>query len=168
MLLLYKLLAANADRHVSPPKAVAGKVWSMVDSRSEPNVANCKNVFPANTIRESPGQRQGLQYKGADGSLIPNEGECYVTHREANGSQFQFTVQHAQVHCPTLSVSELVSRDCAVTFHKLGGHIAYPDGRKIRCVAKEGVFSVLITVVNQDFRRRGRQRSLSRASTRGL
>ena len=88
------------------------------------------------------------QYKGADGSLIPNEGECHVTHREANGSTFSFTFQHAQVHCPILSVSELISRECTVTFHKLGGHIAYPDGRRIRFVAKEGVFFVLLNVLD--------------------
>ena len=123
----------------------------MIDSGSQPNVANCKKTFPHLKIEPSEGQLQGLQYKGADGSLIANEGECHVTHRDSSGSTFQFTFQHAQVHCPIIRVSQLVSRDCVATFHKLGGHIAYPDGRKLRFVAKEGVFFVLLNVLDASF-----------------
>ena len=146
-----QMLTANVNYNVAPPRAVKGKAWTMLDSGSQPNVANCKKVFPHLQVQESEGQRRGLQYKGADGTLIPNEGECHVVHRENNGDTFKVTVQHAQVHCPILSMSELVSRDCVITFHKLGGHIAYPDGRRIRFVAKEGVFFVLINILDQDF-----------------
>ena len=76
----------------------------------------------------------------ADGTLVPNEGQVHIVHQDAGGSSFRSTFQHANVHCPILSVSELVNRDCVVTFYKAGGHIQYPDGRKIRFVAKEGVF----------------------------
>ena len=153
MFRLQQMLTANVNHKVAPlpPRAVAGKVWTMIDSGSQPNVAHCKKTFPHLKVRESEGQKRGLQYKGADGSLIANEGECHVTHREANGSTFQFVFQHAQVHCHILSVSQLVSRDCVVTFHKLGGHIAYPDGRKIRFIANEGVFVVRLNVLDIDF-----------------
>ena len=147
---LHQMLTANVDHKVKPPRAIAGKVWSMLDSGSQPNVADCKKTFPHLKIRESAGQRQGLQYTGADGSLIPNEGECQVVHREADGTTYKVTVQHARVHCQILSVSELVFRDCVVTFHKAGGHITYPDGRRIRFVAKEGVCFVLLNALDQD------------------
>ena len=156
MLMLHKMLTANASRDVLPPKAVQGKKWTMLDSGSEPNVANCKKEFPNHQIKESPGQRQGLLYKGANGALIPNEGEVDLVHRENDGSTFDFKFQHADVHCPILSVTYLVTRDCWVTFHKHGGHISYPDGRKIRFIAKGGVFVVLLNIVSPDFVRQGK------------
>ena len=99
------MLTANVDKTVPPPPPVAGKQWCMVDSGSEPNVVDGPRVFPNHPIRESPGQRRGLQYKGANGALIPNEGELDITHRESDGSMFRFTFQHAKVHCPILSVT---------------------------------------------------------------
>ena len=44
MMKLEKLLTANADRHVAPPRALPGGKWTMLDSGSEPNVANCKEL----------------------------------------------------------------------------------------------------------------------------
>ena len=86
-------------------------------------------------------------YKGANGALIPNKGEIDVLHCEVDGTRYPYTFQHADVHCPILSVTQFVTRDCTVTFHKLGGHIMYPDGRRIRFVAKGGVFFVLLNVM---------------------
>ena len=80
-------------------------------------------------------------------------------HKECNGTLYGFVFQNAKVHCPILSVTELVVRDCSVTFHNHGGHILYPDGRKIRCVAKAWVFFVMLNIMppeSQAFRRRGR------------
>ena len=96
-------------------------------------------------------------YKMADGTLIPNQGETDVQHRESDGSTFSFTFQHAEVHCPILSVTYLVTRDCSVTFHKRGGHIAYPDWRRTRFVANGGVFFVLLNIMKPEFTRHGRQ-----------
>ena len=153
---LEKLLTSSVNKNVAPPLSVYGKVWAMLDSGSQPTVANCKQTFPHHPLEESEGQRRGLKYKVADGTLVPNEGQVHVTHRDGQGKSFQFTFQHANVHCPILSVSELVNRDCIVTFHKMGGHIQYPDGRKIRFIAKEGVFFfVELNVVDPDFHRRG-------------
>ena len=127
----------------------------MLDSGSQPTVANCKQVFPQHIIEESEGQRSGLRYKVASGTLVPNEGQVHVNHKDPDGTLFKFACQHANVHCPILSVSELVNKDCVVTFHKLGGHIRYPDGRRIRFVAKEGVFFVELDVMDPDVQRRG-------------
>ena len=67
------------------------------------------------------------------------------------------TVQHANVNCQILSVSELVNRDCVVTVYKSCGHIQYLDGRKPRFIAKEGVFFVLLNVAHPEFHRLGGQ-----------
>ena len=80
-----------------------------------------------------------------------------MIHREKDGSLFDFTFQHADVHTPILSVTYLVTRDCRVTFHKYGGHISYPDGRRIRFVAMGGVFFVLLDIMKPGFTRLGRQ-----------
>ena len=130
-------------------------IWAMINPGSEPTVANCKMEFPQHVIRESAGQRSGLMYKMADGTLIPNQGETDVVHAESDGPKFNVTFQHAEVHCPIVSVTYLVTRDCSVTFHKYGGHIAYPDGRRIRFVAKGGVFFVLLNIAEPDFHRPG-------------
>ena len=66
---------------------------------------------------------------------------------EENGDTFDFKFQHAKVHCPILSVDELVTKHCEVTFHNKGGHISYPDGRRIRFVRKQGVFFVARSVL---------------------
>ena len=153
------LTSAVNKKHVKPPLEIMGKVWAMLDSGSQPTIANCKKAFPGHELMESDGQRRGLQYKVADGRLVPNEGRVQVTHVDKDGAAFNFTFQHANVHCPILSVSELVHKDCVVTFHKSGGHILYPDGRRIHFVAKEGVFFVALNVASPDqgFTRRGSQ-----------
>ena len=152
---LHKMLTSNVDKSSSPPPATAGRVWAMIDSGSEPNVANCKVSFPAHEVVESEGQRNGLQYKAADGSLIPNQGEVKVQHVAKDGQCFNFTFQHAAVHCPILSVTDLVLQDCWVTFHRRGGYILYPDGRKINCVAKAGVFFAQLNIAHPDVHMRG-------------
>ena len=90
--------------------------------------------------------RKGVVYKGANGALIPNQGEATIRHKEADGNVYEFIFQHADVHCPIISVTQLVTRDCTVTFHRLGGHIAYPDGSRIKFISKGGVFFVLLNV----------------------
>ena len=102
---LERMLTSNVDTSVPPPPPVAGKVWVMVDSGSEPNVCDGPLVFPKHPIRESAGQRSGLQYKGANGALIPNEGELDITHRESDGSRFRSAFQNAKVHCAILNVT---------------------------------------------------------------
>ena len=155
---LERLLTASMNKNVKPPLSTYDKVWAMLDSGSQPTVANCKVVFPHHKLEESEGQRAGLQYKVADGTLVPNEGQVQIVHQDAGGSSFRSTFQSAKVHCPILSASELVNRECIVTFTKSGGHIQYPDGRNIRYMAKEGVFFVELNVQEPDFRRRGSQR----------
>ena len=91
-------------------------------------------------------------YTGANGALIPNEGETKVQHISKNGQLFDFVFQHASVHCPILSVTELVLQDCWVTFHRRGGYILYPDGRKLNFVAKDGVFFAQLNIAPPDFR----------------
>ena len=86
-------------------------------------------------------------YKAADGSLIPNQGEIDITHIQPDGEHYQFTFQNAPVHSIILSVRELVTKDCTVTFHKDGGHITYPSGKKIAFVNKDGVFFVALNVL---------------------
>ena len=119
----------------------------MVDSGSQPNVADCPREFPQHPIRPSEGQKIGLSYKAADGSLIPNEGEIQIQHLEADGTVYDFTIQNAKVHCPIISVRYLVTRDCIVTFHREGGFIQYPTGKRINVVVKDGVFFVGLRVL---------------------
>ena len=116
IMLLENMIAASVNHKVSPPPPVAGKKWSMVDSGSQPTVADCPKEFPNHKIFESEGQRNGLKYKVVAGDLIPNLGEVHIQHREADGTVSNFTVQNAKVHCPIVSVRELVSKDCSVTF----------------------------------------------------
>ena len=51
-------------------EAYSPKEVSMADSGSQPNVANGPVDFPAHSIRESPGQRDGVRYKRADGPFV--------------------------------------------------------------------------------------------------
>ena len=82
----------------------------------------------------------------ADGTLIPNLGQCKIVRQEHDGELYDFTFQHAKVHSIIISVLDLVTKYCMVTFHKAGGHISYPSGKKIECVIKEGVFFVALNV----------------------
>ena len=153
MFRLHQLLTANAGRSVKPPPSIAGKPWTMPKSGSEPNNANCKNVCRDHAIHESEGQRRGLKYKGADGTLVPNQGEVHVQHREKDCKTYSFTFQHAEAHCPIMSVTQLATRDCTVTFHKLGGHVMYPIGENM-FVAKDCVFFVMLDILHPDVHRR--------------
>lgn len=147
IMMLENMIAASVDYNVPPPPAVAGKKWSMVDSGSQPTVADCEKEFPHHRVHPSAGSKSGLKYKAANGELIDNLGEVHIRHLESDGTIYNFTFQHAKVHCPIVSVRELVSRDCSVTFHKYGGRIQYPSGKKIRFVLKGGVFFVLLNVL---------------------
>ena len=107
----------------------------------------CRNKFPLHKVHESAGSRSGLKYKAANGELIANLGEVHLQHKEADGSIYDFTFQHAEVHCPIMSVRQLVEKDCEVTFHKYGGYIRYPNNKKVRFVTKGGVFFVLLNIL---------------------
>lgn len=146
-------------KSAKPPLEVMGKVWAMLDSGSQPTIANCRKVFPDHVLQEPDGRRRGLKYKVADGRLVPNQGQVQVKHIDKDGATFDFTFQHANVHRPILSVSELVHKGCVDTFHKAGGHIQYPDGRRIHFVSKEGVFFAALnfTWSDKEFPMRGGQ-----------
>ena len=116
--LLRQMLTSNVNKEVLPPKGIIGKKWSMVDSSSQPNVADIPKEFPKHPIRVSDCQKAGLCYKGADGSLIPNLGESDIIHVEADGEQYTFTFKNANIHCPIHSVRYLATRDCTVSVHK--------------------------------------------------
>ena len=83
------------------------------------------------------------------------KGEIDIVHVEPDGEMCEFTIQHANVHCTILGVRYLVTRDCSMTFHNFGRHITYPDGRRIRFVAKGGVVFVLLNVMQPGFPGRG-------------
>ena len=89
----------------------------------------------------------GVKYYNANGGEIPNGGEITLTHRDEPQGDFDFTFQNAKVHCPIVSVKELVIKGCEVSFHDRGEHISYPDGRRIRFVRKQGVFFVQLKVL---------------------
>ena len=57
ILKLEQMLCANmkADTRVPPPPPVRGKAWFMLDSGSEPNVADCSAVFPKHDINMNAG-----------------------------------------------------------------------------------------------------------------
>ena len=67
MKMIESMLASNVGRSVPPPKPIPGTELAVVDSGAQPNVANGPVDFPAHSIRESPGQRDGVRYKRAHG-----------------------------------------------------------------------------------------------------
>ena len=119
----------------------------MVDSGSQQTVGDCEKEFPQHVIHPSEGPQAGLKYKVASGARVPNEGEVHVKHTEFDWTVYDFTFQHATVHCPIVSVRERVMKDCWVTFHKNGGHIEYPNGKTVRFVTRGGVLFVLLNVL---------------------
>ena len=129
--MLQQMLTANVDRSVLPPKRLNTRKWKTVDSGSQPNVADCRREFPDHAIHTSEGQKMGLRYKAADGSLIANEGEVHIQHQEDDGEVYDFTVQHAKVQCTIISVRYLVTRDCIVTFQEEGAFIEHPSGKRL-------------------------------------
>ena len=47
--MLRQMLAPNVGKEVLPPKASAGRKWTMVDSGSQPSVAESSKEFPASS-----------------------------------------------------------------------------------------------------------------------
>ena len=72
---LRQMLTAQVDKSVRPPAPRRGRKWAMVDSGSQPNVADCAKEFPEHEIRVRAGQMSGLMYKGANGARIPTNGK---------------------------------------------------------------------------------------------
>ena len=98
-----------------------GRLWAMVDSGSEPTVADAKKHFPGHAV--VPSKHQGRKYSCANGSEIVNAGQVHITHRDVKHGDFEFTCENAPVHCPILSVRQLVEVGCSVTFKGKGGYI---------------------------------------------
>ena len=121
----------------------------MLDSGSEPTVANCELAFPDHPIQPSEGQRRGVKYVSATGGTVPNEGQVCITHRDPHLGDFDFVFQHAKVHVPIISVRHMVKdHKCRVIFYEDGGVIKYPDGRRLKFIMKSGVFFMLLNVVD--------------------
>ena len=118
-----------------PIQQFKDRVWTMLDSGSEPTVANCKVAFPNHPIEESPAQRRGVKYMSATGGTVANPGQVHVVHRNPRLGDFNFTFQHAPVQCPIISIRDRVKgHKPKVLFYEEGGVIKYPDGRRIRFV----------------------------------
>ena len=118
--ILEKWICSATKTGAKPPKSVRGKLWSMIDSRSEPTIAKCKQAFPDHTIVPSAGSKSGLQYMTASGDKVPNLAECHVVHRDPVHGDFKSCFQHAPVHVPIISVNGLVSVVCTVGFGQNG------------------------------------------------
>ena len=118
--MLENMFASNVDRSIAPPAPIPSKKWSMIDSGSQPTVADCPTEFPQHKVYESAGSKAGLQYRAANNSLIPNEGEVHIKHREADGQIYDFTFQHAKVHCPIVSVKEPQRQHDNVSNERMG------------------------------------------------
>ena len=145
---------ARKDQEARAPRnAPNGKVRSILDSGSVPTVANVTKFFTGATIRPSNAQAGGVKYINASGGGMPNLGEADITHYQPDGTRFDFTFQHADVHYPILSVNQLVNVGCRVTFRKKGGVITYADGRRLPFTCKKGVFFVLLDIDGPVFSR---------------
>ena len=120
----------------------------MIDSRSEPTIANCIRTFPDHTVQLSEAQKRGVRHVSATGTTVENQGQVDVTHRDPNIGDFHFTVQHADVHCPIVPADYFVGLKCKVLFSETGGIIKYPDGRRLRFACHGGVSFMLLNVVD--------------------
>ena len=156
IILLEKLIASNGEaKEVSGPAPRKDKAWTIVDSGSVPNVANCTKHFPGSQVRRSPGQDKGVKYVNASGGEIPNQGEADISHYDDKGVRYDFTFQHADVQYPILSVRYLVKLGCKVNFREHGGVAKYPDGRRLRFLCKKGVLFVMLDTNEPVFSRHG-------------
>ena len=104
----------------------------MIDSGSEPTIANCKDAFPGHKVVSSAGSKAGLQCMAASGDKVPNLGECHVVRRDAVQRDFKVCCQHAPVYVPTISEKDLVPVGCKVGFGQGRGWINYANGRKLK------------------------------------
>lgn len=148
--ILERFICSNSKKDVIPPKNVKNTIWAMVDSGSEPTVADAGKHFPRQTVRPSAGSKRGLKYMAANGQAIPNRGEFDITHADPKHGNFKFTFQDAPVHCPIISIRSLVDVGCSVTFKGKGSFIKYADGRKLNFVLKDGVYFIAINVLSPD------------------
>ena len=151
------------EKGAQPPKSVRGKLWAMIDSGSEPTIANCEQAVPDHKVVPSAGSKKGLKYMAASGDKVPNLGECHVVHRDPKQGDFKFCFQHAPVHLPIISVKVLVRVGCKVGCGRAGGWIKYPDGRKLNFTKRYGSFFILLErlppgckdIFGRDFHRPG-------------
>ena len=111
---------SNHDVLTVPPPAGSKDaiIWGMIDSGSNPMVADCPKYFPDHPIRPSKAQRNGVKYYSASGCAIKNEGEISVVHRGPCGKDFGLVIQNAKVACPIMSVRYFTRMNCEVVFKK--------------------------------------------------
>ena len=122
-------------------------VWALVDSGSAAHVADVRKEFPGAEIRPSEAQRKGVQYQGAGGQLMPNQGEACIPYLTPDG-QHRFTVfQNAAVGMPILSTSKIAEEDNLLMFHKRGGYIFHiPPNTCTPCIKILGGYFVKLRV----------------------
>ena len=81
------------------------------------------NVIPRrmvgkHRIRPSPGSKRGMNYVGAGGEKIANEGEADFPFESVEGHKASMIVQIAEVNKPLGSVAYFVDRDYRVVYDK--------------------------------------------------
>ena len=81
------------------------------------------NVIPRrmvgrHRIRPSAGSRRGMNYVGAGGEKIANEGEAEFPFESVEGHKTSMLVQIAEVNKPLGSVAYFVDRDYRVVYDK--------------------------------------------------
>ena len=122
-------------------------VWALADSGSAAHVANCRRIFPGAAIRQSQGQKDGVQFQAADGGLLPNRGEAEITCFTPDGQQRRTVFQDAAVGMPILSINKIAEEDNLVAFHKKGGYIWHiPSNTYTKLVKRLGVYFVQLRV----------------------
>lgn len=134
------------------PRTKDGKhLLACVDSGSVTTVLDAEKELHGHPILPSKSQRQGLNYVGANGGKIANEGKVKVNIKTTNGVRLtDVTFQNAKVKMPILSVRRIVRKGSRVEFFVGGGVIHLPDGQKIDFVERFGVYFVHLIVEPPD------------------
>ena len=125
-------------------------VWALADSGSAAHVADMSKAFPGANVRVSPGQKEGVQYAGAGGQLLPNKGEAVIPYLTSDGQRRATIFQNAAVGMPILSISKITDEDNIVAFHKRGGYIQHISSNAYTPIVKRlGVYFVQLRVPKQ-------------------
>ena len=105
------------------------RIEAVMDSGAADSVAPA-SMAPWIPVEESPGSRKGQHYLSASGDRIPNLGQKRLSVVTEEGHPTCTTYQIADVTRPLCAVSRMCDSGNKVIFHKDGGYVESPDGKK--------------------------------------
>ena len=121
-----------------------GELLSLMDSGSQPHVADKEKHFPGATLTHDDDSKS--KFATATGELFNNNGSMTIPAKTEDGHAYDFNFKNAPVTMRIISTGLLTDEDDDVLYKKTHGTILHPDGSTSNFYRIWGVYFIKLRV----------------------